>query len=119
MTSDRSLEARRELSKHWFKDCQKVAKQNQLELVEYNALPPNRRLRNSRPTQVASPPFPEVCRGLICGAKAKSTGNPCKRRDLYSNGRCPLHGGLSTGPRTEAGKAKSARNGLIPKHKRR
>jgi hypothetical protein len=56
-------------------------------------------------------PFPEELRGLTCGAKTRK-GTPCKRRDLYSNGRCPLHGGLSTGPRTEEGKRRSAKNGF-------
>ena len=38
-----------------------------------------------------------------CGAKAKSTGKPCQ---LYpcKNGRCHLHGGKSTGHKTEEGK---------------
>lgn len=39
----------------------------------------------------------------ICGAKTRA-GTPCKRTDLYASGRCRLHGGLSTGPRTQAGK---------------
>lgn len=51
---------------------------------------------------------------LTCGARTRA-GTPCKQRGLYSNGRCKLHGGLSTGPRTEAGKASSARNGCQPK----
>jgi len=38
-----------------------------------------------------------------CGAYARSTGNPCQAKAL-SNGRCKNHGGLSTGPRTAAGK---------------
>ena len=46
---------------------------------------------------------------LRCGAKTRA-GTPCKRRGLYINGRCRLHGGLSTGPKTEAGKKKSAEN---------
>ncbi len=40
-----------------------------------------------------------------CGAKAKSTGEPCQGPAM-ANGRCRLHGGLSTGPKTEEGKAK-------------
>jgi len=47
----------------------------------------------------------------FCGARTRA-GTPCKRRDLYSNGRCRLHGGLSTGPRTEAGKKRAALNGF-------
>ena len=54
-------------------------------------------------------PFPEVCRGLICGAKTRA-GTPCKRTDLYTGGRCNLHGGLSTGPRTKKGKKRSSQN---------
>jgi hypothetical protein len=38
-----------------------------------------------------------------CGAYARSTGQPCQAKAL-ANGRCKNHGGLSTGPRTEAGK---------------
>jgi hypothetical protein len=37
-----------------------------------------------------------------CGAKTRS-GQPCKAQALTS-GRCRLHGGLSTGPRTKAGR---------------
>jgi hypothetical protein len=38
-----------------------------------------------------------------CHAHARSTGLPCKAKAL-SNGRCRNHGGLSTGPKTQAGK---------------
>ena len=41
----------------------------------------------------------------ICGAKAKSTGKPCQRLPC-KNGKCKLHGGKSTGPKTEAGRLK-------------
>lgn len=40
----------------------------------------------------------------ICGCTAKQTRQPC-RAPAMKNGRCRLHGGRSTGPRTEAGKA--------------
>jgi hypothetical protein len=49
---------------------------------------------------------------MRCGARTKATGNPCKRKDIYESGRCKLHGGLSTGPRTQEGKKKSAQNGF-------
>lgn len=39
--------------------------------------------------------------GLRCGARTRR-GTACLRKALY-NGRCPNHGGLSTGPRTAAG----------------
>ena len=44
-----------------------------------------------------------------CGAKTRA-GTPCQRRDLLRGGRCRLHGGLSTGPKTLAGKRRSALN---------
>jgi hypothetical protein len=44
-------------------------------------------------------PFPSECSDLRCGARTRS-GTPCKRRDLYASGRCRLHGGLSTGPKS-------------------
>lgn len=64
--------------------------------------------------QPESEPWPEELRGMTCGAKTRK-GTPCKRRDLYRSGRCPMHGGLSTGPRTAEGKAKSALNGHAKK----
>lgn len=57
------------------------------------------------------PKLPDDLKDLCCGARTKSTGQPCKRRDIYSNGRCKLHGGLSTGPKTDKGKKASSRNG--------
>jgi len=54
-------------------------------------------------------PFPEVLRGLTCGARTRG-GTPCKRTDLYRSGRCKLHGGLSTGPTSPEGKVIASRN---------
>lgn len=56
------------------------------------------------------PAFPEALRGLCCGAKTRA-GTPCKLTAVFLNGRCKLHGGLSTGPTSEAGKAISRTNG--------
>ena len=39
-----------------------------------------------------------------CGAHARSTGEPCKAKAM-GNGRCRNHGGMSTGAKTEEGKA--------------
>ena len=39
----------------------------------------------------------------MCGAHARSTGQPCQAKGL-ANGRCKNHGGMSTGPTTFAGK---------------
>jgi len=46
---------------------------------------------------------------LYCGARTR-TGSACKRKDLYRSGKCRLHGGLSTGPRTVTGKSVSSLN---------
>jgi len=42
---------------------------------------------------------------IICGAKTRKD-TPCQAKALL-NGRCRNHGGLSTGPRTLEGKARS------------
>ncbi len=39
----------------------------------------------------------------ICGARRKDDGRPCQRLAMR-NGRCRLHGGLATGPRTDEGR---------------
>lgn len=44
--------------------------------------------------------------GEKCEAYARSTGKPCQAPALF-NGRCRMHGGLSTGPRTPEGKTKA------------
>jgi len=41
-----------------------------------------------------------------CGARTRK-GTPCRCRGLGRGGRCKLHGGASTGPRTKAGLARS------------
>lgn len=52
--------------------------------------------------------------GDICGAKTRS-GSPCKKQpgwgtDHFGSGKCKLHGGASTGPKTPEGKAKVSSN---------
>ncbi|MCX7167872.1 MAG: hypothetical protein NTV11_16575 [Rhodocyclales bacterium] len=95
--SDSDTERRRLWCQHW-KEFSRLHARYEVEDVDY-------RLREY-------PSFPEEARSLICGAKSKRTGQPCKRRDISgSNGRCKFHGGASTGPTTKAGKRKSARNG--------
>jgi hypothetical protein len=39
----------------------------------------------------------------ICNATTRK-GLKCKRRAVVDNAKCPNHGGLSTGPKTEEGK---------------
>src|SRR5258708_15548638 len=46
-----------------------------------------------------------------CGARSKRTGKPC-RGAAMPNGRCKLHGGKSTGPRTPEGLERSRRGKL-------
>ncbi len=41
-----------------------------------------------------------------CGAKTR-TGGSCKAAAVHGKARCRMHGGLSCGPRTEAGKQRS------------
>jgi hypothetical protein len=70
-----------------------------------------------RPSPTVLPTFPEVLRGMCCDARTRA-GSPCQRTNLYNNGRCKLHGGMSTGPTSAEGKAKAAQNGKTPKRKR-
>ena len=61
----------------------------------------------------SSADMPEGFAGRTCGAKTKRSGQPCKSGAIYTNGRCKFHGGLSTGPKTEAGREASRRNGKL------
>lgn len=45
--------------------------------------------------------------GQKCGARTRR-GTGCQRPANKKNGRCRLHGGASTGPRTEEGRARIA-----------
>ena len=59
--------------------------------------------------------------GVRCGARTKS-GGECQRPVVKRTGRCSRHGGKSTGPRTQAGRAKIAalhtKHGQLTKEKR-
>jgi hypothetical protein len=55
------------------------------------------------------PPFPNGYRALPCGARTRA-GTPCKQIDIFPNGRCKFHGGMSTGPRTEEGRRRARAN---------
>lgn len=52
---------------------------------------------------------PSAAPGCVrqCGAKTRS-GDPCRRSPM-ANGRCRLHGGLSTGPKTPEGRERIRR----------
>ena len=59
--------------------------------------------------------------GQRCGARTKA-GTPCQRPAVKQTGRCTRHGGKSTGPRTEEGRARIAaaqtKHGGLTKEKR-
>lgn len=50
-------------------------------------------------------PMPDDLIDLRCEAKTRA-GTPCKRKDIYRNGRCKYHGGASSGAKTAEGKAR-------------
>lgn len=64
----------------------------------------------SAKARVCARPLPISISGQMCGARTRA-GTPCKRKDIWFNGRCKLHGGLSTGPKTREGRRQSAENG--------
>jgi hypothetical protein len=47
---------------------------------------------------------------VICGAKRRRDGQPCQGLSVPGKRRCKWHGGASTGPRTEEGRARSIAN---------
>ena len=68
-------------------------------------------LRPLRPRKCKTsviPAQPISARGpaTACAAKTR-TGRPCVRRGM-ANGRCPNHGGLSSGPKSDAGRQRIA-----------
>jgi len=44
-----------------------------------------------------------------CGARTRR-GTPCQAKALLRGGRCKLHGGASTGPRSPAGRLRAQQN---------
>jgi hypothetical protein len=55
----------------------------------------------------------------ICGAVSKRSGKACQVRIVGAGGRCYLHGGASTGPKTDAGREQSRKNALALNERRR
>lgn len=64
-----------------------------------------------------APSYPDYLRGLTCGA-IKKNGKPCRMTTLGVSGRCKFHGGASTGPRTEEGRARALENLKLGRLKR-
>jgi hypothetical protein len=48
----------------------------------------------------------------LCGAKARQNNHQPCRQPAMKNGRCRLHGGKCTGPKTPEGKERSAKANL-------
>ncbi|MGH8073979.1 MAG: HGGxSTG domain-containing protein [Lysobacter sp.] len=46
----------------------------------------------------------------MCGAKRRSDGEPCQGSPVPGKKRCKWHGGCSTGPKTDSGRASSLAN---------
>ena len=57
-------------------------------------------------------PFGPDWQGVRCKAKTRR-GSLCQRPGTKRNGRCKLHGGRSSGPKTEAGLARLAASKTI------
>lgn len=87
-------ERTRKLARKRVLDDQRVAEHEKWQAsgFDYAARPPLRQL-------------PDDLQGLNCEAMTRA-GTPCKRTDIYANGRCKFHGGMSNGARTEEGKAR-------------
>ncbi len=47
---------------------------------------------------------------VICGARRRRDGEPCQGLSVPGKRRCKWHGGASTGPRTDEGRARSMAN---------
>ena len=52
----------------------------------------------------------QASRRVICGARRHRDGQPCRAKSEPGKRRCKWHGGCSTGPRTESGKARALGN---------
>lgn len=100
-------EKRRRLKAYWAEFYRVEALSHQLQLADAERRAEffvTRGFWPPPPILPSYPEFPSACEGMTCGAKAKSTGGPCKSKDIHRSGRCRFHGGLSTGPKTANGK---------------
>lgn len=100
-----------QLRRQWrahFELCQRVHRENEARNDRFFAAANASRYRPHE-GDLPLPPFPAELRGLPCGAKTR-LGTECKRTDLALNGRCKFHGGLSTGPKSAAGRERAKAN---------
>lgn len=58
----------------------------------------------------AHPRANESGRRVTCGARRHRDGQPCQAKSEPGKRRCRFHGGRSTGPKTDAGKARALAN---------
>ena len=61
-----------------------------------------------RDSRILAPAVPPHLR-LPCGAQTRA-GHKCRIKTLFPNGRCRFHGGPSTGPKSDAGRARARAN---------
>lgn len=52
----------------------------------------------------------DATRRVVCGARRRRDGLPCQAKSQPGKLRCKWHGGRSTGPRTDEGKARALAN---------
>lgn len=105
-----SDDERREIMRGYYQECDRIREIRRTWPYKEQLIFTGTRIKIiPAPEPPTSPSFPEILRGLTCGAKNRK-GQPCKRIDLWGNGRCKFHGGMSTGPKTEEGKRKVALN---------
>ena len=114
------IKERRKIIKQWMVQCdqhdQEVERRAKIrdeayQLYHAGQISSNELDEIERQYRYPEPPtYPPELLNMRCGAKNRQ-GVPCKIKNVYlPSGRCKFHGGLSTGPRTADGKAKSALN---------
>lgn len=101
-------ELRREVRDFRASQMEKEAQHDAMRQAYYS-IPPRFRPQPA-PGRYEREPWPDHLRAIPCGATTRS-GTPCKITVLYRNGRCKLHGGMSTGAKTKAGR-KRQRDGF-------
>jgi hypothetical protein len=78
------------------------------DLGQLNAIDaPNVRARTRASSAITAATVQAARDQRLCMARTRK-GTPCIRRVVPGRDRCPSHGGKSTGPKTEAGKARIA-----------